>query len=168
MKLIKYILPLVILLGFLPGLSFAKIKNQREMGLLLGDPIAISLKIPVKEKTFLNLRAGYWSWHFWNGDIDYDTPYLSVDYAWLFSFKQIELPYYAGAGLAIFFADNPKDKNDYEAAVAVRFPFGVEFYKKDNMTLGFELAPIYQFAPAYDSGPYGLELNGGLTFGLSF
>ena len=168
MRLILYIVSHVILIGLLSSLSFAEIKNQREVGLLLGDPIAISYKIPVKDGTFVNVRAGVWSWHFWNGDIDYDTPYLSVDYAWLFSLKQTGRQYYAGAGLAVFFADNPKDKDNYEAAVAVRFPLGIELYKKDNLTVGLELAPIYQFAPAYDSGPYGLELNGGFTFGLSF
>jgi len=168
MKSIQYILTYLLLIGLLPGLSFAEIRNEREVGLLLGDPIAVSLKIPVKENTFLNLRAGAWSWHFWNGDIDYNTPYISLDYAWLFSYKQTQRRYYAGAGMAVFFADNPKDKNNYEAAAAIRFPLGVEIYKKENLTLGFELAPIYQFAPAYDSGPYGLELNGGFTFGLSF
>lgn len=168
MKLINYILVQIILVLLLSGPSFAEIKNEKQVGLLLGDPIAISLKVPVKEKTFLNLRAGAWSWHFWNGQIDYDTPYLSIDYAWLFPVKQFQNPFYAGVGLAVFFADNPKDKNNYDEAVAVRFPFGFDFYKKDNLTIGFELAPIYQFAPAYDADPYIIELNGGFTFGLSY
>ena len=152
----------------LSNAAFAETKNEREVGLLLGDPIAVSLKVPVKEKTFLNVRVGAWSWHFWNGDIDYDTLYLSADYAWLISLKQTKRRFYAGVGLAVFFADNPKDKNNYDEALAVRFPIGIELYKDGNLRVGFELAPIYQFLPAYDADPYIFELNGGLTFSLSY
>ncbi len=173
MKFINYILAQAILVGLFSSLSFAEIKkteiiNQRELGFLLGDPIALSLKVPIKEKTFLNVHAGLWSWHFWNGDLVYDTPYLSLDYARLFYHKRLRRQYYIGAGLAAFFKDNPKDDDDYDTALAVRIPLGIDIYKYKELTLGFEIAPIYQFAPAYSSGPYGIELNGGFIFNYAF
>ena len=147
--------------------SFADIKNKKEVGLHLGDPIAISLKIPVKKKTFLNVHAGIWTWRFWH-DINYNTPYLSIDYAWLFPFKQSSNDFYIGAGMAFFFADNPKDKRDYDAACAFRLPVGFAFYTKDYLSLSFELAPIYQIVPAFSFKPYIIELNGGLVLMFSF
>ena len=162
----KYIIAVLIL-----GLSFntyaSEIKNEKAVGLLLGDPIAISLKLPVKEKTFLNIRAGIWTWSFWH-DIKYDTPYLSVDYAWLFPVKQFNCCFYIGAGMAFFFADNPKDENDYDAAAAIRLPLGIDLYNRNNLYLGFEIAPIYQFAPAFNAKPYVIELNGGLVLNFYY
>ncbi len=167
MRLSKYIFLLTMLAVLLSSPSFAEVKNEKKIGLLLGDPIAISLQVPVKEKNYLNIRAGIWSWSFWH-DLKYDTPYLSFDYVWLLSSKQSKYTYSVGTGIALFFADNPKDENDYNAAAAVRFPLGIEFYSNDNMSMGFELAPIYQFLPAYNAKPYIIELNGGLVLRFSY
>ncbi len=154
------------LLILFSGTAASEIKNERTIGLLLGDPMAISLKAPVTETTFLNIQAGVWSWSFWHG-IDYNTPYLSVDYAWLFPIKQTDLFYYIGAGVGLFFADNPKDKNNYDASADIRFPFGLEFYAKDNFSMAFEIAPIYQVLPHY-TRHYIFELNGGLILSFSY
>ncbi|NOZ63789.1 MAG: hypothetical protein GXO71_02400 [Caldiserica bacterium] len=136
-------------------LAFAETQNRKSVGLLLGDPIAISLKIPVQGKTFVDLRAGIWTWHFWQ-EQSYNTPYLSIDYTWNFP------DFYAGIGIAFFFADNPKDERNYPACAAIRFPLGRELYSQENFSVLFELAPIYQVAPAYNFKPYIFELNGGL------
>jgi len=165
MKLVKYVILAVISVALLAGSSFAEIKNEKTIGLMLGDPIAVTIKVPVKEKTFLNIHSGIWTWSFWH-DIDYDTPFLSVDYAFLFPVKKTF--FYVGAGVAVFFADNPKDDNNYDAAAAVRLPVGIELYSKDKFSLGFEIAPIYQVLPAYSHKPYILELNGGLLINYSF
>jgi hypothetical protein len=95
-------------------------------------------------------------------------PFLSIDYAWRTPVKQIPFFSYIGAGAAVFFGDNPKDEKNYVACAAVRIPFGFTFYSNKDFTLGFEIAPIYQFLPPYHSGPYGLELNGGLTLMVPF
>ena len=153
---------------FLSGLSFAEIRNEKQAGLLLGDPIAISFKIPTDEMTFLNIRAGAWSWHFWNGQINYDSLYLSIDHAWLFPVKQFQNPFYAGVGLFLIFSDNPKANSNTDEAIALRFPLGFDFYKDENITIGFELAPTYQFAPTYEADTYIFDLNGGFTFGLYY
>lgn len=142
--------------------SFAGEDNTKSYGILLGDPLAVTMTIPVKEDTFLNIHAGIWSWKFWHG-IQYDTPFASVDYAWRSPVKKFPPLSYIGIGIAGFFKDNPKDDNNYSACAAVRLPIGIYFYNHEKYTVGFEIAPIYQFLPAYSSGPYGLELNGGLT-----
>jgi len=133
----------------------------------LAAPVAITLKLPVSKRAFFNIHGGIWTWSFWH-DIDYDTPFLSVDYAIRFPFYHDRLQLYMGLGLAGFFKDNPKDPDDYDAAAAVRLPLGIEFFRTDHYTISFELAPIYQFAPAYESGPYGIELNGGLILECTF
>jgi hypothetical protein len=147
--------------------SFADIRNKNEFGLHLGDPIAFALKIPVKKNTFFNAHAGIWTWKFWH-DIHYDTPYLSVDYAYLFPFRESSNSYYIGIGMTFFFADNPKDTRDYDRAAAIRIPLGFNFYEQGNFSFSFELAPIYQIAPPFNFKPYIIELNGGLVLMISF
>jgi hypothetical protein len=164
MKLARHILFLIltIFILLLSGASYAGTENKRSFGMLLGDPIALSLTIPVSEENFLNIHGGIWAWSFWH-DIHYDTPFLSVDYAWSSPIKQLPFFSYIGAGISIFFADNPKDDNNYDACAAIRIPFGFTFYSNKDLSIGFEIAPIYQFLPAYNAKPYGLELNGGLS-----
>lgn len=152
---------LILCIMLLSRPSFAESENSRSFGLLLGDPIAATMDLPVTKETFLNIHAGIWAWSFWH-DIRYDTPYLSIDFAWG-PVNLIPLFSYVGAGFAFFFADNPKDKKDYDACMAVRMPFGFEFYRDKKFSVGFEIAPIYQVLPPYRAKPYGLELNGGLT-----
>lgn len=148
--------------------DYAGLRDRREMGLILGDPIAISVKIPVKERNFWDFRAGIWTWHFWH-DQAYNTPYLSVDYGWLFPIEGSKRYYYLGTGLAFFLSDNPKDKRDYDACAAIRFPIGRELYNNEkDFSIVFEFAPIYQFAPAYSAKPYIIELNAGIMFRYSF
>jgi hypothetical protein len=141
--------------------------TSRSLGVMLGDPMAITLHQPVNEKASFNIHAGIWTWSFWH-DIKYDTPYLSIDYVILRPINKIPLLAYIGGGFAFFLDDNPKDDDDYDASVAVRIPFGFEFFKNKDFSIGFEIAPIYQFAPSYSAEPYGIELNGGLTIGYSF
>ncbi len=169
LRLTRYLygLMLMVFIFFIARTSFAELNNNKSLGILLGDPIAVTFQIPVKKKTFINIHAGIWTWSFWH-DIKYDTPFLSVDYAVRVLIKQIPLLSYIGTGFSFFFADNPKDDNNYDACVAVRIPFGFEFYKKENFSIGFEIAPIYQFLPAYSAKPYGLELNGGVLLNYSY
>ena len=148
--------------------ALAETQNRRSFGLFLGDPMTLSLAMPVKDNTFFNVHAGMWSWHFWHDKVEYETPFLSIDYAWRTPIKEIPFFSYIGAGAAVFFGDNPKDEKNYDACAAVRVPFGFTFYSNKDFTLGFEIAPIYQFLPPYHAGPYGLELNGGLTLMFPF
>lgn len=150
----------------LHGTVYGETDNRPALGVMLGDPLAVTFHQPVNEKTSFNIHAGIWTWSFWH-DIKYDTPYLSVDYVFLWPSEKIPLLSYVGGGFAIFFDDNPKDDDDYDAAVAVRVPFGFEFYKNNTCSIGFEIAPIYQFAPAYSAEPHGIELNGGLIISYS-
>jgi hypothetical protein len=165
MKQAKHVLLLIsaIFILLLSGASYAGTENKRSIGMLLGDPIALSLTIPVSEENFLNIHGGVWAWKFWHDTTRYDTPFLSVDYAWRTPVKQIPLLSYIGAGIAIFFDGNPKDDKEYDACAAIRIPFGFTFYSNKDFSVGFEIAPIYQFLPAYNAKPYGIDLNGGFT-----
>lgn len=161
------ILVIALSLFVLSSTAFADVQNNKKVGLLIGDPMAVSLTLPVKETTYLNIRAGIWTWHFWH-DVKYDVPYVSVDYAWLSPLKSLPLISSAGAGIAIFLADNIKDEDDYDASAALRIPLGIDIYKKNNLTFGFEIAPIYQFLPAYSFKPYVIELNAGFVLNYSY
>jgi hypothetical protein len=172
LKNLKYLLMGVFILttsiSLLWGESFEEAKNNKGIGLLLGDPMVVSVKLPIKERNFLDFRAGLWTWHFWH-DQKYDTPYLSIDYGWFFPLKESPHYFYVGTGVALFFSDNPKDTNDYDTCAAVRFPIGRELYNNgEDFSVVFEAAPIYQFAPAYDAKPYIFELNAGIMLRHSF
>lgn len=172
MKKFRILLIAVFLLGLSINLSqaesFTEAENKKEIGVLLGDPMAVSVKLPVRERNFWDFHAGLWTWHFWH-DQKYDTPYLSVDYGWFFPFPKSPHYFYMGTGLAVFFSDNPKDSDDYDACAAVRFPIGRELYNNGkDFSVVFEVAPIYQFAPAYDAKPYIFELNAGIMLRHSF
>lgn len=162
----RFICCFVLLSILSAGPSWAVGKNERTMGLILGDPIGLTLKVPMEENTFLNIHAGIWTWHFWH-DQNYDTPFFSMDYAWCLPLNKSRHTFYAGLGLAGFFRDNPKDDSKSDAVVAIRMPLGVEFFTTEKLSLSFELAPIYQIAPAYTYKRI-FELNGGLIITHSF
>jgi hypothetical protein len=169
MKRILCVVILIMLVGLtLVNGSYAEVDNTKEVGLLLGDPIAVSINIPVGESTFVNAKAGIWAWHFWEPPVTFDTFYSSTDYNWRFSFENVPFDYYIGGGIALFFADSPKDDDDSDVEIALRVPIGIEFYKKDNITIGLEVAPVHQVYPWYVAEPYGIELNGGLIVHYAF
>jgi hypothetical protein len=144
----------------------AQIDRRSELGILVGDPVALCLELPTQQSSSLNIHAGIWTWGLWH-DIAYNTPYLSADHVWYLPPSHPSRRFYVGGGIAVFFRDNPKDDRDYGAAVAVRLPLGFTFYAKGDFSIGFELAPIYQVAPQYSFRPYVIDLNGGLLLSLS-
>ncbi|MDD5454537.1 MAG: hypothetical protein PHW62_03450 [Candidatus Ratteibacteria bacterium] len=163
-KILLVIIPMIALSINLSGAeTFEETKNEKGMGLLIGDPVAVSVKAPVNDRNFWDFRVGIWTWYFWH-DQEYNTPYLSIDYNWFFPLENSPHYFYTGLGLAFFLSDNPKDVNDYDACAAVRFPIGRQLYKSEDFSIIFEVAPIYQFAPPYDAKPYIFELNAGIMF----
>ncbi len=143
--------------------AFAEVQgNRKSIGLQVGDPMAVSLRIPVTQRNFLNISGGIWAWHFWH-DVRYDTPILIVDYAWMLSRKNSRWNFHAGIGLNIFFGDNPKDSQDYEACLGIRFPLGIEFKVSDRLSIGLELAPFFQALPPFAFDPYIIDQNGGIV-----
>ena len=137
-------------------------RNKTAVGMHIGDPMALTLRLPVAEKNFVNISGGIWAWHFWH-DVRYDTAILSVDFAWLFGRKNSRWTYSAGFGLNIFFGDNPKDSQDYEACLGIRFPLGVEYFVSDRISIGLEYAPFFQILPPFAFTPYVIDQNGGIV-----
>ncbi|MBU0534360.1 MAG: hypothetical protein KJ887_06165 [Candidatus Omnitrophica bacterium] len=107
LKLILIILSIIITPNLLWGKSYKEAKNDKDFGLLLGDPMAISVKLPVNVRNFWDFRAGIWTWHFWH-DKKYNTPYLSMDYGWFFPLENSPHYFYTGIGLVFFFLTIPK------------------------------------------------------------
>lgn len=143
--------------------AFAEVqRNRKSIGLQIGDPMALSFRMPVTKKNFVNISGGIWAWHFWH-DVHYDTPILTVDFAWLFSKKNSRWNFYAGVGLNIFFGDNPKDSRDYDACLGIRFPLGIEFMASNRISIGLELAPFFQILPPFAFDPYVIDQNGGIV-----
>lgn len=140
-----------------------QVYSTPSVGLLVGDPIAASVTLPVGRANFFSLRAGVWSWRLWEQPVVFDVPYVSVDFGWRFSLGGWPHRMYLGAGLAFFFQDNPKDQHDSSGAIAVRVPVGIQLFRTNRFGLDAELAPVHQFAPWYVAKPYGIELNGGLV-----
>ncbi len=142
-------------------------RNKTSIGFLIGDPVALSFRVPITQKNYLNISGGIWAWHFWE-EPHYNTGILTVDFAWLFSKKNSRWNYSAGIGLNIFFGDNPKDSRDYDACLGIRFPLGIEFLVSDHISIGLECAPFFQILPPFAFRPYVIDQNAGLVFRYSF
>jgi hypothetical protein len=148
--------------------AFADAKrNKRSIGFLIGDPMALSLRLPITQKSYLNISGGVWAWHFWHDPL-YNTGILTVDFAWMFSKKNSRWNYSVGIGMNIFFADNPKDSRDYDACLGIRFPLGIEFLASDHISIGLECAPFFQILPPFAFRPYVIDQNAGLVIRYSF
>jgi len=103
-----------------------------------------------------------WAWHFWH-EPHYNTGILTIDFAWMFSKKNSRWNYFAGIGLNIFFADNPKDSRDNDACLGIRFPLGIEFLVSDHISIGLECAPFFQILPPFAFRPYVIDQNAGIV-----
>jgi hypothetical protein len=156
------ILKTVLILIFLfSSLITASENNKVSYGILVGDPIGLSLRIPLSEKTFLNFEGGIWSWHLWH-DAEYNSVLIAADWGWFFNKKEeSHFRFYSGLGLVYFPSDNPKDNNDYKNCAGIRIPIGVEYFLSDHVILGFEFTPFFQTFPPYSFRPYVADLNGG-------
>jgi len=109
----KKIIFFLILSVVLSSNAFTDVKrNKTSIGFLIGNPVILSLRVPITKRNYLNISGGIWAWHFWH-DPHYNTGILTVDFAWLFPKKNSRWNYSAGIRLNIFFADNPKNCRDY-------------------------------------------------------
>lgn len=159
----KKIVFFLILSVVLSSNAFSEVKrNRTSIGFLIGDPMALSLRLPLTQKSCLNISGGIWAWHFWE-DPHYNTGVLTADFAWMFSKKNSRWNYFLGIGLNIFFADNPKDSRDYDACLGIRFPLGIEFLASDHVSIGIECAPFFQIMPPFAFRPYVIDQNAGIV-----
>jgi hypothetical protein len=141
--------------------------NKTAVGFLVGDPLALSLRLPISQKSYLNISGGIWAWHFWENP-RYNTGILAADLVWMFSKENSRWNYSLGIGLNIFFADNPKDSRDYDACLGIRFPLSIEFLVSDQISIGLECAPFFQIIPPFAFKPYVIDQNAGLVIRYSF
>ncbi len=165
---VKKIIVFLIISIIVSSSAFADDKrNRTSIGLLIGDPVAFSLRMPITQKNYLCISGGIWAWHFWHDPL-YNTGILAVDFGWMFSKKNSRWNYSAGIGLNIFFADNPKDSRDYDACLGIRFPLGIEFVVSDRISIGIELAPFFQMLPPFAFRLYVIDQNAGMIIRYFF
>ena len=79
------------------------------------------------------------------------------------SHSRSRFSYTVGAGVNVYFRDNPKDREDYKACLGLRFPLGFDVRLSDALAIGLQWNPFVQLLPPFVFKPYGLDLNGGLV-----
>jgi hypothetical protein len=156
------LLPILLVLSAVPSHGSVKENNRRSYGLQMGDPIALTMRIPVSEINFIDIDAGIWAWHLYE-DVEFNTVFLAFDYARMLTKRSSRLTFFAGAGVNVFFSDNPKDAEDYKACMGLRFLFGADLMISERLSIGFELAPFIQLLRPYVHQPYGIDQNGGIV-----
>ena len=144
------------------GNTSIKDKNKTSFGLQIGDPMALTVRIPVSDINFIDIDAGIWAWHLYH-DVAFNTAFVSFDYARNLTKKPSRLTFFAGAGANFFFSDNPKDAEDYKMCMGLRFIFGADLMVTKRLSIGFEMAPFIQLSPPYVHQPYGIDQNGGIV-----
>lgn len=119
--------------------------GSTELGVILGEPTGVSLQVWQTADTAIDAAL---AWSFGRNDkIHVHADYLlhdplEVDRGWL--------TFYYGIGGRAILAD--------EARVGVRIPVGLQYIIPDSrVSLFFEVAPIFDLAPATD-----FDVNGGI------
>lgn len=120
------------------------------LGVMAGDPTAVSGKMWLNETSALDAALG---WSF----VDDGRVYLHVDYLWHSYDLEPEdfdgrLPYYLGVGGRLL------AREGHESRLGVRFPIGLDYVLGDGRFDVFvELAPVFDLAPKTD-----LSVGGGV------
>jgi Protein of unknown function (DUF3996) len=118
------------------------------VGVILGEPTGISLKAWINEKQAVDVAAA-WS-YFENDSFEFHGDYLIHRYG---TFKNKDfrgkLPLYFGVGGRFKLkSDNGHGRNDHDALVGARVPFGISYlFPDDPVDLFFEVVPILDLAP---------------------
>lgn len=156
------IISILLILYQSPSLASIKDNNRKSYGLQIGDPIAFTVRLPVSEINFIDIDAGIWAWHLYH-DVEFNTAFLAFDYARMLTKGSSRLTFFAGAGVNVFFSDNPKDAEDYKVCMGLRFIFGADLMISKRLSIGFEMAPFIQLLRPYVHQPYGIDQNGGIV-----
>jgi hypothetical protein len=119
------------------------------LGLIMGEPTGLSLKVWTGNHVALDAGLGYSWWRYGqslqvHGDVLWHTS----------SLIQLEdgfLPLYIGIGARVKLADEPHNYPDLRAGV--RIPFGLEYvFVRVPVGLFFELVPVIDLTPESDWG----------------
>src|SRR5438128_9345828 len=118
-------------------------------GLILGEPIGVSLKYWLSEKTAID---GALAWSFRNEDnFEFHTDFLFHEFDWV-PVSSGKLLFYFGGGLRVKLQDNDDDR------FGIRGPVGVSYlFDEVPVDIFVEVGPVIDFTP---------RTRGGVTGGI--
>ena len=137
MRGIKVIGAGLVMLGMLGGTATAQ-QSGIGVGVILGEPTGISLKLFLSAKNAVDLAVGY--------SMLEEDRYLNfhADYVYhtnsLAASKAVKIPFYFGVGGRV--------RLEEEDLVGVRVPFGLDFMlRKAPLDIFVEVAPVMEVIP---------------------
>lgn len=122
------------------------------LGLIMGEPTGLSLKVWTTSHVALDAAVGYSWWRYGqtlqvHGDVLWHSHSLTQS-------ADGYLPLYIGIGARLKLADEPHDYPDLR--VGLRIPFGLEYvFARVPVGLFLELVPIFDLTPENDWGGNG-------------
>ena len=137
MKGMKVIGAGLVMLGLLGGTATAQ-QSGIGVGVILGEPTGISLKLFLSQKNAVDLAVGYSMleedrYLNFHADYVYHTSSLAAS-------KAVKIPFYFGVGGRV--------RLEEEDLVGVRVPFGLDFMlRKAPLDIFVEVAPVMEIIP---------------------
>jgi len=131
------------------GGQLAHAQEGLGVGIILGEPTGISLKVWISEKQAIDAAA---AWSFSENDsFQFHADYL-VHYFYPVKSEgfQGKLPLYAGVGgrLKLEEDNDGKGRNDDDSLLGVRIPFGISYVFADfPIDLFVEIVPVLDVIP---------------------
>ena len=118
-------------------------------GIILGEPIGVSLKYWLNEEIALDAAA---AWSFRNeGNFEFHADVLFHKFDWI-PVSRGKLPFYFGGGVRLKLQDNDDDR------FGIRGPVGVSYLFEDlPVDIFVEVGPVIDFTP---------KTRGGVTGGI--
>ena len=125
------------------------------LGVMVGEPTGLSLKVWSGNRTAFDVAAG-WSL----GSSDW--VYVHADYLWHryeLNVEEGSLPFYFGIGARVLLHEDNNPKHEkHDSKVGVRVPLGLNYlFANHRFDIFIEVAPIIDLAP--DTG---FDVSGGL------
>jgi hypothetical protein len=151
-----------LLLGLLIAVimsSLAHAKHDLGVGIIVGEPTGVSVKTWINDRNALDAAV---AWSFSENDsFQFHADYLFHNFS-LIKMDDVSgtFPVYFGLGGRIKLKEDNKGKgrNDDDALVGIRVPFGISYLFADApVELFVELVPILDIAPDSD-----FDLNGAI------
>ena len=141
----KILLPVLLLLT-LTGVSHSQ-SNNFGLGIIIGEPTGLSLKLRLSENTAVDGALGY---SFVNQEsVHIHGDFLLHDYS-LLRVNEGRLPVYYGIGGRIKLKNKEKGNNDDR--IGVRVPLGLAYeFSSRKVDVFLEVVPILDLAPETDA-----------------
>jgi hypothetical protein len=142
---------LAFIVMFFPCVALAQ-NNDFGLGLMLGDPTAISFKKWTGNKTAFDGGVG-WSFRH-DGSFHVHADYLIHSFN-LINVERGKAPLYFGLGARL--------STEAETKFGFRIPLGVSYiFERSPLDVFFELVPLFDLVPSTDFG--GLEWSIGIRY----